>query len=137
MATLLAHVCSQATMYRRIGSVPWSCGFLSLRLKFFHQLAKSFLSLIDSVCTDCDAALGPPAPAGAVEGPLVVMPGNGPGGIATPTYCMRGARGVERVRGWNTAAAAAVVVYSGVEGRWPSGGSYGNASSGEVVMRAG
>lgn len=74
--------------------VPWSCGFLSLRLKFFHQLAKSFFSLIDSVCTKCGAALGPPAPAEAVDGPLVVMPGESPGDIATPAYSMRNHCGV-------------------------------------------
>lgn len=81
------------------GCVPCSCGFLSLRLKFFHQLAKSFLSLIDSVSTACDAVRGPPAPAAAVEGPLVFMPGEGLGGSATPAYCMRGDRGEDGVEG--------------------------------------
>lgn len=117
--------------------VPWSWGFLSLRLKFFHQLAKSFLSLIDSVCTGCEAALGPPAPGGAVEGPLVVMPGDGPGGVVTPGYCMRGARGVDGECGRNTAAAAAAVVGRswGWGGGWVSvRRQYGDDCSSVVVV---
>lgn len=66
--------------------VPWFSGFFSLLLKVFHQLARSFFSLTDSLD---GVGRGPRALAGAVHGSLVVMPSGGPVAIATPCYCMR------------------------------------------------
>ena len=58
--------------------LPCSGAFLSPLLKFFHQLAKSFFSLVESLWSDGGgggaAARGPPAPALAVNTPPLDMP---------------------------------------------------------------
>jgi hypothetical protein len=50
----------------------WSCGFLSLLLNCFHQLARSRLDWTASLWLG-KAGLGPPAMACAVEGLLVAI----------------------------------------------------------------
>lgn len=98
--------------------VPWSCAFLSLLLKFFHQLARSFFSFTDSLWAACGNGLGPPAPAEAVEGPLLAMPGDVAVAVATTGYGMRKVRskcgdamrrGHDECESWSDAARACSV----------------------------
>jgi hypothetical protein len=62
---------------------------LSLLLKFFHQLAKSFFSFPDSLLPVIGVGLGPLEPTAAVEGPPVAIVGCDAVASAVPDHNMR------------------------------------------------